>query len=293
MKSATFLYFLIIIPIIINLLNYLLIWFRKNLEYQLLFYLLIFYIFIKRRKNNKVENETGDTMRVVGVIGPKDSGKTTLICDIAKVLKERGVRFALVKHSGHPVDIDKKGTDTYRFKELADIVVFSDVRGKTTFFYENMELEEILSKLDSDLVIIEGFKEKLKELNIPKIVMTKDGKGKELIDTHTITVIENRKYNIEDIVKKILDKSVVPTYNLNCGHCGYNCKEFVEKLVREELSWKDCVLSTDVELTVDGKRIPLNPFVSKIVKNTVLGLVSSLKGVKDPKNISIKIDVSR
>lgn len=228
-------------------------------------------------------------MRVVGVIGPKNSGKTTLICDVLKVLKEKGISVATVKHSGHPVEIDREGTDTYRFKEYADVSVFSDVRGKTTFFYGTMELEEILSKLESDLVIVEGFKEKLKELNIPKIVTVRDSEGRELIDSHTIMVVENMKYNVENVVKEILDKSVVPTYNLNCGHCGYNCREFVERLIKGELSWKDCVLSTDVELVVDGRRIPLNPFVSKIIKNTVVGLVSSLKGVEDPGSISIKI----
>ncbi|HIP16085.1 MAG TPA: molybdopterin-guanine dinucleotide biosynthesis protein B [Methanothermococcus okinawensis] len=228
-------------------------------------------------------------MRVVGVVGPKNSGKTTLICDVLKVLKKRGIEVATVKHSGHPVEMDREGTDTYRFKKYTNISVFSDVRGETTFFYRSMGLEEILSKLDSDLVIVEGFKEKLRELNIPKIVTVRDGKGREFVDSHTIMVVENMEYEVEDVVREILNKSVIPTYNLNCGHCGYNCKEFVERLIRGELNWKDCVLSTDVELVVNGKTIPLNPFVSKIIKNTVVGLVSSLKGVEDTRDISIRI----
>ena len=42
----------------------------------------------------------GDTLRVVGVIGPKNSGKTTLICDVLKVLREKNIKVAVVKHSG-------------------------------------------------------------------------------------------------------------------------------------------------------------------------------------------------
>jgi len=229
------------------------------------------------------------TLRVVGVIGPKNSGKTTLICDILKVLRERGIKAAVVKHSGHPVEVEREGTDTSKFRRYTDVTVFSDVKGKTTFFYKYMDLEDILSKLDCEIVIVEGFKEKLKELNIPKIVTVKNGEGRELIDPHTITVIENMNYSIEDVVKEVLDKSVIPTYNLNCGHCGYNCREFVEKVIKGELSWRDCALSTDVELVVDGRRVPLNPFVSKIIKNTVLGMISSLKGVKDPGHISLNI----
>lgn len=228
-------------------------------------------------------------MRVVGVVGPKNSGKTTLICDVLKVLKERGLKVAVVKHSGHPVEVEREGTDTYRFQGYADVTVLSDVRGKTTFFYGVMDLEEILSKLDVDLVIVEGFKEKLRKLNIPKIVTVKDGEGRELVDSHTIRVVENMEYNTEDVVKEILDKSVVPTYNLNCGHCGYNCREFVERLIRGELSWRDCALSREVELVVDGRRIPLNPFVSKVVKNILVGMVSSFKGVENPGSIVIRI----
>jgi len=228
-------------------------------------------------------------LRVVGVVGPKNSGKTTLICEVLRVLKEKGLKVAVVKHSGHPVEVDREGSDTHRFQRYADITVLSDVKGRTTFFYGTLDLEGILSKLEADLVIVEGFKEKLKELNIPKIVTVRDGEGRELVDSHTFMVVENMKYNREDVVKEILNKSVVPTYNLNCGHCGYNCREFVERLIRGELSWRDCALSTEVELVVDGRRIPLNPFVSKVVKNTLVGMVSSFKGVKNPGSVLIRI----
>ena len=36
-----------------------------------------------------------------------------------------------------------------------------------------------------------------------------------------------------------------------------------------------------LKLRVDGKEIPLNEFVEKILSGTIVGAVTSLKGVKD------------
>lgn len=45
-----------------------------------------------------------------------------------------------------------------------------------------------------------------------------------------------------------------------------------------------------LELKVDSKEIPLNVFVEKILVGTIVGAVTSLKGIKeDWKNIEIKI----
>jgi hypothetical protein len=46
-----------------------------------------------------------------------------------------------------------------------------------------------------------------------------------------------------------------------------------------------------LKLKVDGKAIPLNEFVEKIVSGTVTGAVTSLRGIKeDWKKIEIEIE---
>ncbi len=46
----------------------------------------------------------------------------------------------------------------------------------------------------------------------------------------------------------------------------------------------------DIKLLVDGEQIPLNEFVEKILSGTVVGAVTSLRGVKeDWKKIEIEI----
>ena len=46
---------------------------------------------------------------------------------------------------------------------------------------------------------------------------------------------------------------------------------------------------SEVRLWIDGKFVPLNPFVKAFVGQTVKGMVSSLKGAKGAEKIHIKI----
>jgi len=235
----------------------------------------------------------GGTMRVIGVVGYKNSGKTTLI---EEVLKHSDKKIAVIKHTEKDVEVDKKETDTYRLSKAGAKVTILATDNKTVVFTNRMNLENILSMLldySVDFVIIEGFKEALKRLNIPKIVMLKDKEGSDLIDDHTAMVIENYNYNIEDVLNVIYEKAVIPTMNLNCKHCGYNCKTFVKAVVKGEAKWDDCVLANGVKIIVDGKIIPAVPFVSKIVGNTIKAMIETLKGVDNPKSIRIEIDTSK
>ena len=46
-----------------------------------------------------------------------------------------------------------------------------------------------------------------------------------------------------------------------------------------------------LKLKVDGKEIPLNEFVEKILSGTIMGAVTSLQGIKeDWKKIEIEIE---
>jgi hypothetical protein len=46
----------------------------------------------------------------------------------------------------------------------------------------------------------------------------------------------------------------------------------------------------EMKLVVDGKEIPLNEFVSKILAGTVVGAVTSLRGIReDWKKIEVEV----
>ncbi len=220
-------------------------------------------------------------MRAIGIIGYKNTGKTTLICKILeKLSQDKNLKIASVKHSNEKYNKDhNENSDSYKFKKNSRVVILS-TENDTTLYYDKLSLKEIISRLELnnyDFVIIEGFKEQLKELNIPKIVMVKEDEGLELCDKHTIKAIYNCKYDIEEIIKLVLEKSTIPTYNLNCGNCNFNCNLFVEEVIKGNAKWDDCVMESGVKLTVNGETIPLKPFVADLFKNTLEGITKSLK----------------
>ena len=51
----------------------------------------------------------------------------------------------------------------------------------------------------------------------------------------------------------------------------------------------------DVKLIVkiDGKHLPMHPFVQRIIRKTVLAMLSTLKGVEIQDNETIEIKVNR
>ncbi|AGK62224.1 hypothetical protein Asulf_02272 [Archaeoglobus sulfaticallidus PM70-1] len=50
-------------------------------------------------------------------------------------------------------------------------------------------------------------------------------------------------------------------------------------------------LEGDVKLSIDGKEIPMNPYVQKVFLRVILALVSTLKGVDDNwSHLEISID---
>ena len=48
----------------------------------------------------------------------------------------------------------------------------------------------------------------------------------------------------------------------------------------------------DMKLRVDGKEIPLNEFVEKILVGTIVGAVTSLRGIKEDWE-KVEIEVSK
>jgi molybdopterin-guanine dinucleotide biosynthesis protein B len=103
-------------------------------------------------------------MKVFGIAGWSNSGKTTLIERLLPLLTERGLRVSIVKHAHEKFDIDKPGKDSFRFRGAGSHEVLLGSPARWALMHEHRGaaepgLPELLSHLsDCDLVLVEGFK---------------------------------------------------------------------------------------------------------------------------------------
>lgn len=102
-------------------------------------------------------------MRFVSfVAAASNSGKTTLIEKVVRILKARGLRVAVVKHASKGFDLDRPGKDSWRFRQAgADAVMLVGpdrlaVDCSISGIPDLAEIERLLP--DVDIVIQEGFK---------------------------------------------------------------------------------------------------------------------------------------
>jgi len=103
-------------------------------------------------------------MKVIGVAGFKNAGKTTLVEKLVQHLTARGYRVSTVKHAHHSFDIDHEGRDSFRHRKAGASEVAVISRERTAIIHElrgesEPALEEVLATLKPcDLVIVEGYK---------------------------------------------------------------------------------------------------------------------------------------
>ena len=65
-------------------------------------------------------------MRVFGVTGWKNCGKTGLMERVVREMIARGLRVATVKHAHHGMDVDQPGRDSFRHREAAMLAECSE-----------------------------------------------------------------------------------------------------------------------------------------------------------------------
>lgn len=103
-------------------------------------------------------------MKIYGIVGWKNSGKTTLMERLVAEIRARGYTVSTVKHAHHAFDIDREGKDSFRHREAGAQEVLLASRRRWALMRELREeaeptLETLLAKLSPvDLVLVEGYK---------------------------------------------------------------------------------------------------------------------------------------
>lgn len=104
------------------------------------------------------------TVKLLGIVGFKNAGKTTLTERLVRELTERGYRISTIKHAHHAFDIDQEGRDSWRHRQAGASEVAVVSKSRWALVHElrgakEPELAEIAAKLSPcDLVVTEGYK---------------------------------------------------------------------------------------------------------------------------------------
>lgn len=208
---------------------------------------------------------------IISVVGRSNSGKTTLLEKLIGELKQRGYNLAIFKNCASGFELDQEGKDSWRFAQAGGDTVVLNSAQKIALIKSvdhQATLEELLHLIDGkfDLVITEGFKGG----NAPKIEVHQRGAG-ELI------------CSAEQLIALVTDERLdIATPQYSPGD--------IEALA--DLIEKRVIAPSEVEETVlfvNDTPIPLNPFVEGLIQKTLLGMVSTLKGVDEVRSLRISL----
>lgn len=230
-------------------------------------------------------------MKIVSIVGKKNTGKTSLTVKVIEELTKRGYNVASIKHSHHTMEMDRENTDTWKHKNAGSNVVVGI--GSTTFFNvrKEMDLNRLLfliKHMDNvDFVVIEGFK----RYNYPKIATSPD-----VVDEYTIKQVDSFTIDYEGLTELVdlieeISHDIVDT--LFANNCGYNDGEAIACDIRNGNITVDNLDGVHSYLSIDGKVVGLNRFVSDYLKQSVLGVINTLNlkdyNVEDIQDIELII----
>ena len=230
-------------------------------------------------------------MKIVSVVGRKNSGKTSLTVKIIQELKSRGYSVSSIKHSHHQLNMDKENTDTWRHKQAGSQTVVGV--GATTHFNitKDLDLERLLFLIKViepvDFVVIEGFK----SYNYPKIATTED-----VVDEDTIKLVDSFTITDEGL-KELVDEIELHSHDiidtLYADNCGFNNPKEISKNIIDGNLTAEGIDQIDTYLSVNDKVIGLNKFVNNYLRETTVGMIKALNlkqfGISEIENVQLLI----
>jgi molybdopterin-guanine dinucleotide biosynthesis protein B len=202
---------------------------------------------------------------IVLIVGYSASGKTTLLAGLVRELSGKGYRIGTIKHAPRGFDLPEKGKDNFKhFQAGATASLVSSPQG--LWFLRRTAKEPSLQELvhrnfgEMDLILAEGFKNEPR----PRIEVLTPGKP---------LVTGNKDLLLALVGRSRPPKApAVPFFKP-----GETVK--IARLLEEQVL--NSGRKEAIHIFLDGKHLPMNHFVKTIVKNGVTGMVSSLRGVQD------------
>ena len=122
-------------------------------------------------------------MRVYGIVGRKNAGKTHLVVRLVTAASARGLVVSTVKHAHHGFDVDQPGKDSHSHRVAGATEVMVGSAARFALVHElrgaaEPTLYDLLARMSPvDLVVVEGYKAAL----IPKLEVHRAAVGKPLL----------------------------------------------------------------------------------------------------------------
>jgi len=209
---------------------------------------------------------------ILTFIGWHNSGKTTVIREVVRRLRDRGYKIAVIKSTKHRgLNLDSPGSDSYLYGKDGIESVALICPDELILFQKNTgeNLKHLAFRLfpDADLVIGEGFKH---ASGIPKIEVTMTDESKETL-----------RESVSD-VRAVVSDHEVPFDKVFKTSRIAELTDFIENSFLNDK--KD-----DVCLFVDSREISLNNFVRNSLKGIIFGLINCLKFTQGAQKLEIRI----
>jgi len=119
---------------------------------------------------------------LVGFCAFSGTGKTTLLSKLIPILKQQGVRLAVIKHAHHNFEVDHEGKDSYKLRHAGAVQMLISSSRRWALMTEleetdpELSLADLIAQIDHkniDLILVEGFK----KLSFPKIELHRPSLG--------------------------------------------------------------------------------------------------------------------
>jgi molybdopterin-guanine dinucleotide biosynthesis protein B len=203
--------------------------------------------------------------RIVAFVGSSGSGKTRVVTELIPAFKRKGYGVIAAKHCRGGFELDHEGKDSFKLREAgARTVVLSSPDASNLFMGRPFHEGELLNTLKGalgprDVALLEGFRH---IEGIPKVEVLRNG-GTEEVQTDP-----------SDLLAVISDSE---------GDFGVPRFAFdeIEMLTDFLLKEFEKMADEDITLMVGGQPVPMNPFVSRVLRTLVLSFVRELKEVSD------------
>ncbi len=101
---------------------------------------------------------------IFGIVGWKNSGKTTMTAGLVRALTARGLRVSTVKHAHVQFDVDHPGRDSFVHREAGacQVAISSPLRWAVMHELRGEPeptLDEMVQRMDPcDIILVEGYK---------------------------------------------------------------------------------------------------------------------------------------